>query len=365
MPAAGGREPQVRVCHIAGARPQFMQAAILFAELEQRGHRPMLVHTGQHYDSNMSRLFFEQLRIPPPAVNLTVGSAPQGAQTGRILSALEPVLEELRPDVIVVDGDTNSALAGALAGAKRPEKVVHVEAGLRSFDRSMPEEINRITVDHISDVLCAPTNGALHNLEREGLGPRAVWTGDLLYDCFLRCQAAMNTDVLDRLGMVPGRYALATIHRSENTQDFGVYAELLAGLSTLPLPVVLPIHPRSQPLFDRYLKAVGDTGRLCGVPPVGYLEMLALVSRARCVLTDSGGVQREAYFAGVPSVVLRTSTEWTEQVEAGWSVVAGKGVAPLDALYRRALERTRDRADVYGGGAAAARIVDAIEARLD
>ncbi len=350
---------------VVGARPQFMQAAALRRELLRRGHREILVHTGQHYDDAMSHVLFRELELPVPDINLNVGSGRHSEQTGRMLVALESVLATTPCDVLVVDGDTNSTLAGALAAAKAHRPLVHIEAGLRSFDRSMPEEINRIVADRVSSLLCAPTTSAVENLRREGLADRTVLTGDLMYDSFLQFRGRQRSEALAELGLSPRAYLLATIHRPENTDDFGRFESIVRALGRMPLPVIMPVHPRTAPLLEQTSMSI--RGPVRPVPPQGYLAMLALIENARAVLTDSGGVQREAFFAGVPNVVLREVSEWREQMQTPWSVIGGwqtdricqAAAAMLDGWS----EAPVDAAAIYGGGMAAARILDAIEER--
>ncbi len=351
----------MKFCRIVGARPQIMQAAMLRREIERRGHREILVHTGQHYDTNMSAGLFREMGLPEPDVNLGVGSAGHGAQTGRMLAALDAVIAQYSPDAVVVDGDTNSTLAGALAGAKLPLPLVHIEAGMRSHDRFSPEEINRVITDHVAELLCAPTDTAVENLRREGLSGRTVKTGDLLYDCFLNFRSTANDAVMDDVGVESGGFILATIHRAENTNNAGLFRAILTELSLLPLPVVFPVHPRVRSLIEDYDMHRGWTGSLRLIDPVPYREMLSLENNAQCIITDSGGVQREAYFTRTPCVVLRNNTEWTEQVDLGWSVLAPPGATPLLDCYRQALNTPGNWYDIYGQGTAAARIVTAME----
>jgi UDP-GlcNAc3NAcA epimerase len=358
-----------RLVRIVGARPQFMQAAVLRRELEQRGHQEILVHTGQHYDVQMSDIFFDELGIPTPDINLHIGSTDHGAQTGRMLEAIEAVLLRHRGDAVVVDGDTNSTLAGALTAAKLRLPLVHIEAGLRSFDRRMPEEINRIVTDHVSDLLCAPTETAVANLVREGLGERLVRTGDLMYDCYLAFQSKARQDVLSQLALEPGQYVLATVHRAENTDDAERLWNILEALAALPLQVILPVHPRTQTGVARFISQRQNGQALRPIAPVGYLEMLALERYARSIFTDSGGVQREAFFAGVPAVILRDTSEWQEQVQSGWSILAGWKCVDILAAYEAlpvfpyAMPWQLPQ-EIYGDGQAARRVVDAIESML-
>jgi UDP-GlcNAc3NAcA epimerase len=342
-----------------------MQAAALRRELARRGHREVLVHTGQHYDDAMSRLLFQELELPPPDINLHVGSGGHSEQTGRMLVALEPVLANTPCDVVVVDGDTNSTLAGALAAAKARRPLVHVEAGLRSFDRSMPEEVNRIVADQVGSLLCAPTTGAAENLRREGLADRTVTTGDLMYDCFLYFRGRQRRAAISELGLSPREYLLATVHRPENTEDVDRLESIVRALRRMPMPVIMPVHPRTAPLLAKI--SIQGRGNLRAAPPQGYLAMLALIQHARAVLTDSGGVQREAFFAGVPSVVLREMSEWREQTQTRWSVIGGwqtdRICEAVAAMVDGWSEPPVDVAAIYGGGWAAERIVDAIEER--
>jgi UDP-N-acetylglucosamine 2-epimerase len=342
-----------------------MQAAALRRELVRRGHREILVHTGQHYDDAMSRVFFEELDLPPPDIHLDVGSGGHSAQTGRMLVGLESVLAETPCDVLIVDGDTNSTLAGALAAAKAHRPLVHVEAGMRSFDRREPEEINRIVADRVASLLCAPTATAVENLTREGLAARTVLTGDLMYDSFLRYRDRQRIEALSRLGVSPKQYLLATVHRQENTEDARRFESIVAALARMPLPVLMPAHPRTAPLLEKIPTAA--RGALRAAPPQSYLAMLALIDNARCVLTDSGGVQREAFFAGVPGVVLRDVSEWTEQMRTPWCVLGGWQTERICRAAKSFLngwsEPAVDAAAIYGGGRAAGRIVDAIEER--
>ncbi len=359
----------LNLVRVVGARPQFMQAVALRRELLRRGHREILIHTGQHYDEAMSKVFFDDLGLDRPDVNLRVGSAGHGAQTGRMMQALEQYLLDNRCDGLVVDGDTNSTLAGALVAVKMHIPVVHVEAGLRSFDMRMPEEVNRIVTDQVADLLCSPTETAMGNIEREGLGSNAVRTGDLMYDCFLHFRDRARKAVLEEMNLEAGGYFLATVHRSENTDDPERLENILEALSCLPLPVILPVHPRVSERIRQFAKRADSVGALRLVEPIGYLEMLALEAGARCIFTDSGGVQREAFFWAVPSVILRETTEWCELIEGKWSVLAGwrrqsilDAYDCLDGRFDDVPTQVKD--DIFGGGQAAKRIVAAMETLL-
>jgi UDP-GlcNAc3NAcA epimerase len=306
------------IVSVVGARPQFVKAAPVSRALRRLGSvDEVLVHTGQHFDPEMSEVFFAELDLAPPERNLGIAGGSHGEMTGRMLRALEQVYEELRPALVLVYGDTNSTLAGALAAAKLQIPVAHVEAGLRSFNRAMPEEINRIVADHLSAVLFSPTATAVENLEREGLGDRAVLVGDVMYDAALEAKArAADSDVLERVGVEPQAYAVATVHRAENTDDPDALARVIAYLAGHELPVVLPLHPRTRAAAERDGL---DLGGIRCVAPLGYLDMTRLVQGAAVVLTDSGGLQKEAYFHRVPCVTLRSETEWVETVAAGWN----------------------------------------------
>jgi UDP-GlcNAc3NAcA epimerase len=357
----------VRVVTVVGARPQFIKAAPV-SRLLRAEHQEVLVHTGQHYDDAMSDAFFRELELPNPDLNLEVGSGSHGAQTGEMLAGLEPVLLEHAPDGVLVYGDTNSTLAGALAaakvvfaGARRPW-LAHVEAGLRSFNRAMPEERNRVVADHLADLLLAPTAAAARQLEREGLGDRTELVGDVMVDAFCwaadRAELHLPPQAADRPG-----YLLLTLHRAENVDDTRRLSRLL-GMLPQERPVIWPIHPRAAAALRS--GGVRVPGQLTVIDPVGYLAMLALERSAVAIATDSGGVQKEAYLAGVPCITLRTETEWVETVEAGWNRVAGDDPQALRSALADAsfMDRSRTRPDLFGDGRAAGRIVSALE-RLD
>jgi UDP-N-acetylglucosamine 2-epimerase len=333
---------------------------MLSRELRQR-HTEVLVHTGQHYDDLLSDIFFRDLHLPAPDLNLGVGSASHAVQTARMLERLEGVMEEQRPDCVIVFGDTNSTLAGALAAAKLALPVAHVEAGLRSHDRSMPEEVNRVVTDHLSAYLFAPTATAVDCLAAEGITEGVHRVGDLMYDALLATLPLVERrqeEVLRARGVERGEYYLATIHRQANTDDHGVLRRLFQALSFLDLPVVLPLHPRTLAAAREAAVLPGDNLRIS--EPVGYIEMLALERNARAVLTDSGGVQREAYFLEVPCVTLREETEWPETLKSGWNVLAGSDPARIVAAARRPRPlEAPERA--FGDGRAAARIVEILE----
>jgi len=315
----------MKVASIVGARPQFIKAAVVSRELRKQ-YQEVLIHTGQHYDDNMSKLFFRELDIPEPDYNLGVGSGPHGAQTGKMLVRIERVLRKEKPDWVLVYGDTNSTLAGALAAAKLHIPVAHVEAGLRSFNRRMPEELNRVVVDHVSDLLFAPTETAMKNLEREGLIERAHLIGDVMEEAlrYYLPIARERSTILKRLQLDPKSYYLVTVHRAENTDSKQNLESVLQALVQLDHPVVFPLHPRTRKMIERFgLGRFLNARRIRYLDPVGYLEMLALEENALTILTDSGGVQKEAYWLGVPCVTLREETEWVETVESGWNVLAG------------------------------------------
>jgi UDP-GlcNAc3NAcA epimerase len=352
---------------IVGARPQFIKAAPLSRELRRR-HVELLVHTGQHYDDNMSDVFFRELEIPAPDRHLGVGSLPHGAQTGAMLERIERVLQESRPDAVIVYGDTNSTLAGALAAAKLQLPVAHVEAGLRSFNRQMPEEINRILTDHLSRWLFAPSQTSVRQLAAEGIRAGVYDVGDIMADCVRQFAplARQRSDILARLGLAPGSYYVATVHRAENTDDPQRLAGILEGLRALDRPVVLPLHPRSRAavakhrldhLLDHGPVGTNAGGRVVAIEPLGYLDMLQLQQHAAVVLTDSGGMQKEAYYCAVPCVTLREETEWVETVAAGWNRLAGADPRRIAAAVAEAHAGSETpRAALYGDGHAAAQI---------
>ncbi|MBV8246780.1 MAG: UDP-N-acetylglucosamine 2-epimerase (non-hydrolyzing) [Candidatus Eremiobacteraeota bacterium] len=348
----------MRVLTIVGARPQFVKAAVLSAELESRGVVETLVHTGQHYDYNMSGAFFDGLAMRKPAHTLGVGSGGHGAQTGEMLKRLEPIAEAAAADWTIVYGDTNSTLAGALVAAKLQVPLAHVEAGLRSFDRAMPEEINRIVADSVSDLLLAPNERAASQLRAEGIRGRIAVVGDLMADLAARVAETLpaRPAVLDRFELTRGEYAVATIHRASNTADAATFERLLAGLRAVGMPVVFPVHPRTAALARAAEAGQRDNILLC--EPLPYHEMIGLVANARVTLTDSGGLQKETVALGVPCVTLRAETEWTETLEEGWNVLAGTDPAAIARAAMRAIPPRR--IDPYGGGRCAAHIVDAL-----
>lgn len=356
------------VVTVVGARPQFIKAAPVSRALRSRGIREVLVHTGQHYDDNMSDVFFRELGLAPPDHHLGVGSGPHGAMTGRMLEAVERQLTAERPDGVLVYGDTNSTLAGALAAVKLHIPVAHVEAGLRSFNRRMPEEINRVVTDHVAALLFAPTEAAVAHLRREGVAESAVHlTGDVMYDAALHFgeQAARTSRVLEALELAPRSFILATIHRAENTDDrdrLGVIVSALLELARRR-PVVLPIHPRTRGVLEREGLLAEAQRALRLTPPVGYLDMIMLEKSAAVVVTDSGGVQKEAFFYQTPCVTLRDETEWVELVEAGWNRLCPPltPAAILDAVEGAIGARGRD-VRPYGDGRAAERIADVLGA---
>ena len=350
----------MRIVTVVGNRPQFVKAAAVSRLLRERTDE-LIVHTGQHYDDELSRVFFEELNVPAPDRELNAGGGTNTAQTARILGALEPVLEELDPSLVLVYGDTNSTLAGALAASQAGIAVGHVEAGMRSFDRSMPEELNRVLTDHASDLLLCSTETAMHNLEREGVRGESELVGDVMADVSLafRDIAEERSTILGDLGLEEGSYLVVTAHRAGNVDGPERLEALVSLLEALPRPVVLPLHPRTR----ARLEAAGLVERLDGVrlvPPLGYLDFLKLARHARAVLTDSGGVQKEAYLLGVPCVTLRDTTEWVETVEAGWNTLVDLDRdAALAALERRP---PRERPELYGGGRAAERVCDVLSA---
>ena len=297
----------------------------------------IIVHTGQHYDAAMSDVFFDELEIPRPGIHLEIGSGPHGMQTGRMLEAVEGALQESEPDMVVIYGDTNSTVAGALAAAKMHIPVAHIEAGLRSFNRKMPEEINRIVADHVSDLLLAPTETAMKNLRDENLAERSHNTGDVMLDAvrFNARLAEAGSDVLERLNLQPGEYAVATLHRPANT-DAGNLARVLdvfAEIATDRIPVVFPAHPRTVAMLRKHDVEWKKPERLLMIEPVGYLDMLQLLGHARIALTDSGGLQKEALFLETPCVTLRDETEWPETIAAGGNILTGSsGSKVLEAV---------------------------------
>jgi UDP-N-acetylglucosamine 2-epimerase (non-hydrolysing)/UDP-GlcNAc3NAcA epimerase len=356
----------LKILTVIGNRPQFIKAAAVTPALRAQ-HEEVMVHTGQHFDDELSSVFFAELGLPAPELELGIALGSNTSQTARMLAALEPVLADRRPDLVLVYGDTNSTLAGALAGAQAGVPVAHVEAGMRSFDRSMPEELNRVLVDHASSLLLCSSPLAAANLEREDVGGKVELVGDVMVDVATAVQppARARLDLLRGRGLEPHRYALATAHRAANVDDPGRLARLVELLAAIPMPLVFPLHPRTR----ERLQTAGLLERLEGVaglilsPPLGYVELQALLCNARVVITDSGGLQKEAYLAGVPCLTLRSNTEWTETVENGWNVLVD--LDPSRALAALEGDPPADRPPLYGDGRAGERVVAALTLPLD
>ncbi len=346
----------MRILTVVGARPQFVKAAPLGRALVAAGHAETLVHTGQHYDDNMSAVFFRELGVRPPDHFLGIGGGTHGEQTGAMLPAIERVLLADKPDMVVVFGDTNSTLAGALAAVKLHLPVAHIEAGLRSFKRTMPEEINRVVTDHIATLLFTPSQSAADQLAKEGVTAGVHVVGDIMLDALEMFLPRASTDLLARLDVRRRGYIAATVHRAENTDDPARLRGIVDGLAQLSMPVVLPLHPRTKGRLRDLGVALPAALRV--VEPLGYLESLALFAGAACVATDSGGVQKEAYFLGVPCVTLRDETEWIETLGTGWNVLAGASSERIVSSVQHQLTPRGQRPNLYGDGTAARRIVD-------
>jgi UDP-GlcNAc3NAcA epimerase len=362
----------MKLASIVGARPQFVKMAVVCHAVQQAPFKGLvehsIIHTGQHYDHGMSTVFFAELDIPSPTMNLGVGSGSHGEQTGEMMKKLEPALADLRPDFVLLYGDTNSTLAGAVNCAKLGIPSAHIESGLRSFNRRMPEEINRVVADHLGDLLFCPTENAVRNLEVEGLGDRAILCGDIMYDANLlyRSRAEMQGGPLGER-FAPKKFALATIHRAENTDDPFRLRSLLRALEEIAetnCEVVLPLHPRTR-------KTMENDGielrNVTVIPPVSYLEMLLLEGRSRFIVTDSGGVQKEAYFAQVPCITVREETEWVETLENGCNTVVGANIEAILAAVTSSAS-AGPWLDLYGNGRSAEIMINTLatahEARL-
>ncbi|HET8979969.1 MAG TPA: UDP-N-acetylglucosamine 2-epimerase (non-hydrolyzing) [Solirubrobacteraceae bacterium] len=354
----------MKVLTVIGNRPQFIKAAAVSPHL-RREHEEILVHTGQHFDDRLSAVFFAELGLPAPDRQLGIALGSASSQTSRMLAALEPVLDGAAPDAILVYGDTNSTLAGALAGAQAGVPVAHVEAGMRSFDRTMPEELNRVLADHASALLLCSTEVAMTNLRRESVAGRTHLVGDVMVDVARAVQprARERLDLLAARGLTPGEYVLATAHRAGNVDDPQRLRTLVHLLCGVPLPVLLPLHPRTE----QRLRTAGLLGRLQEAPgvhltePLGYVELTALLCNARAVLTDSGGLQKEAFLARVPCITMRANTEWTETVDLGWNTLVDLDLAAARIALARDPPVTAPGDDeVYGDGRAGERVVSAL-----
>ncbi|HEV7502894.1 MAG TPA: UDP-N-acetylglucosamine 2-epimerase (non-hydrolyzing) [Vicinamibacteria bacterium] len=351
-----------KVLTVVGARPQFVKAAPLSRALRRR-FREVLVHTGQHYDHAMSEAFFEDLAIPAPDLHLGIGSGPHGEMTGRMLAALEKAMGDVGPDLVLVMGDTNSTLAGALAAAKLGLPIAHVEAGLRSFDARMPEEINRRLTDHVSTLLFCPTLAAVANLRREGITRGVHRVGDVMKDAIVQNLARARRRKRPSAAPAPGTYYLATLHRQENVDDRSRLRDIVGALERLPYPVLWPVHPRARRRLEQW--RLRPAGSLRLLPPASYLDMLVLEQGARAILTDSGGVQKEAFLLGRPCLTLRDTTEWVETVAAGGNRLVGSDprriARAVAQIERDGPPRSRARSGPYGSGHAAEAIAGVIE----
>ena len=349
----------MKILTVIGARPQFIKAATVSNKIRRNGNTEILVHTGQHYDNNMSDIFFEELGIPKPDYNLSIGSSNHGHQTGSMLMALEDIYLKEKPDMVLVYGDTNSTLAGSLCASKLLIPVAHVEAGLRSFNKAMPEEQNRILTDHISELLFTPTLTAVNNLKAENVTKGVHNVGDVMYDAVnLFKERAKEVSTITRdLDLAPESYILSTIHRAENTDSIERLTSIIKALSECGKKIILPLHPRTKKFISEYNLHVGDNIKI--IDPVGYLEMLALQENSAKIVTDSGGVQKEAYFLNKPCITMRDETEWVETVNNGWNVIVGTdGDKILKSIVY--FKPKMKQQNIFGNGKAGNKILDII-----
>jgi UDP-N-acetylglucosamine 2-epimerase len=358
----------MKILSVVGARPQFIKASTISRRLRDAdakfaGLTETLVHTGQHYDDGMSAAFFRELEIPEPRWNLAIGSGSHGEQTGAIMKGLEQVMAEHRPDMVLVYGDTNSTLAAALTASKAGVPLAHVEAGLRSHRRGMAEEVNRVVTDRLSDVLFCPTSQAVANLKVEGRDEGVHLVGDVMYDAFLHLRKNLDASAPGHCGVEPGRYILVTVHRAESTDDPARLAALFEGIgrATAIMPVVLPLHPRTRKRLEAAQIAPAPSIRI--VEPVPHGTLISLAVNAAAIATDSGGLQKEAYFAGVPCVTLRDETEWVESLAGGWNRLAPLTPAGIAEAVSAAIGKPRDLPPpIYGDGDAAGKILTILAA---
>ena len=346
----------MKILSIVGARPEFIQAAPVSRALRKE-HKEILVHTGQHYDQQMSAAFFQELTLPTPKYNLAVGSGSQNQQTARVMVRLEEVLEEEQPDLVLVRGDTNSTLGSAIAASKLGFPLAHIEAGERSYNSDMPEEVNRLVVDQLSDIHFCASHNAVNQLAGEGIVSSSHWVGDVMYDSMIYYHpvAQRRSHILSRLELTPGRFCLVTIHRVSNTADFRRLERIISALNQLNEIIVLPLHPRTRKALGSMSAQFGDHVRV--IDPVGYLDMIMLEDGARLIATDSGGVQREAYFLGRPCLTLRDETEWVETVETGWNQLVGTETERLLNAWEH-FEPPAQHPPIFGDGKASERIVE-------
>lgn len=346
----------MKVLNIIGARPQFIKVGIVNKSLiEDSDINSVIVHTGQHYDENMSKVFFDELEISRPNYNLNVGSGTHGQQTASMLSGIEEILISEKPDWVIVYGDTNSTIAGSLAASKLHIKIAHVEAGLRSFNRLMPEEINRIATDHISDLLFAPTKNAMGLLEKEGLKDKSVFSGDVMYDSILHFEKLASKKIDLRSVTDLSDFYLATIHRQENTDDSERLQNIFTALSQLDRPVLVPLHPRTQ----KHLSEISYSENVKIIDPVSYLEMILLLKNCRKVLTDSGGLQKEAYFLQKQCITLRDETEWIETLDNNWNFIVGADTNLI--LDKIKVDMINQQDDYFGNGNSVKTIIDTLK----
>ncbi|MBC7879036.1 MAG: UDP-N-acetylglucosamine 2-epimerase (non-hydrolyzing) [Anaerolineales bacterium] len=350
------------IASIVGARPQFIKASPVSRALAS-DFKEVFIHTGQHYDYGMSEIFFSEMEMRAPDFNLGIGGGSHGEQTGKMLIELEKVFDQVKPDCVLVYGDTNSTLAGALAAAKAGIPLAHVEAGLRSYNRAMPEEVNRVLTDHISTLLFCPTDAAVANLAKEGIIGGVHRVGDVMCDALLYnlVSARAKSKILEQLNLKEGEYSLATIHRAANTDDAKRMLSIVKALGMLPTQVVFPVHPRTRKMIQEL--NISISSNILMIEPVGYFDMLALQESTNCILTDSGGIQKEAYLIGVRCITLREETEWVETVSAGWNKLVGVDTNKIVDTYN-SWHPHGDRAPLYGDGHSAAQISKIISSNL-
>jgi UDP-N-acetylglucosamine 2-epimerase (non-hydrolysing) len=352
----------LKFCVVLGTRPEIIKMSPVIRKFEADGLDYFMIHTGQHYSYEMDRIFFEELHLPQPSFNLDVGSGSHGHQTGRMLAGIEDILVKEKPDVVYVQGDTNTVLAGALAASKLHIKVGHVEAGLRSFDRGMPEEVNRVVADHVSDLLFAPTEASRQLLLKEGIPAEKVFvTGNTIVDAVLEnLKIAEGSTVLEKLGVRPHAYMLTTMHRQENVDDKARLGDILEGLGAVAaehgMPLIFPVHPRTRKMMETFGLKVPDSVRL--IEPIGFMDFLKAEANARLVLTDSGGVQEESCILGVPCVTLRENTERPETIEVGANVLAGYRCGDIVKCARAMMKKGKGWQNPFGDGHAGERIID-------